>query len=270
MTPATMKRLLALLLILASSAGLAESGAYRVEIIVFRNLLVEAESTEVSELRSFSQFPDIEDYGSTDIPPEKAVTRPGGVPAELSLVLRPDLPDELVVVTEKSDMMDGVWRRLRSSKGYRPLVYAAWEQNRIDYYPPMRIHDQQLIDTQLRPPTTILYADLTAEDPLAAYRSNFYQLDGSLQLRRSRFLHLYLDLEYRERKPQNANGADFLIGNNMQAGMETGPVNPVSFGVFAIKQNRQISTGQIQYFDTPFFGALVYVTSIAADQAPGE
>lgn len=265
-----MKRLLPLLMILASSTSLAESGAYRVEIIVFRNLLVEAEATEVSELRSFSQFPDTENNRSTQNLPAKTINQPGDVPTELSAVLRPDLPDDLVVVTRKSDMMDGVWRRLRSSKGYRPLVYAAWEQNRVDYYPPIRIHDQQVIDTQLRPPTTILYADLTAEDPLAAYRSNFYQLDGSLQLRRSRFLHLYLDLEYRERKPQNANGADFLIGNNLQAGMETGPVNPVSYGVFAIKQNRQISTGRMQYFDTPFFGALVYVTSIAADQVPGE
>jgi len=270
MTPATMKRLLPLLLILASSTGLAESGAYQVEIIVFRNLLVETESAEVMELRNFSQFPDAADIRSTENPPAKVVTRGGEIPAELSVDLRPDLPDDLVVVTQKSDMMNNVWRRLRSSKGYRPLVYAAWEQNRVDYYPPMRIHDQQVIDTQLRPPTTIVYADLTAEDPLAAYRSNFYQIDGSLQLRRSRFLHLYLDLEYRERKPQNAIGADFLLGNDMQAGMETGPLNHVGYGVYPLKQNQQISTGRMQYFDTPFFGALVYVTSIAADQAPAE
>ena len=65
MTLASMKRLLPLLLIFASSAGLAESGAYRVEIIVFRNLLVEAESTEIADLRSFSQFPDTEEIRLT-------------------------------------------------------------------------------------------------------------------------------------------------------------------------------------------------------------
>ncbi|MGB7453552.1 MAG: CsiV family protein [Lysobacterales bacterium] len=260
-----MSSLLTFLLILASSAALADSGAYRVEIIVFRNLLVETQATEVTDLRSFSQFPNPEEIGPTESSPAESATGPGNVPAAPSEVWRPDLPDDLIAVTQKSDEMDNAWRRLRSSKGYRPLVYAAWQQNRVDYYPPMRIHDQQIIDTQLRPPTTIVYADLTAEDPFAAYRSTFYQIDGSLQLRRSRFLHLFLDLEFRERKQQVANEAAFQVGNDMPTAMETGTDKPVTWGVFALEQNRQISTGRMQYFDTPYFGALVYVTSIAAN-----
>ena len=35
-----------------------------------------------------------------------------------------------------------------------------------------------------------------------------------------------------------------------------------TYGVFALKQNRQITTGRMQYFDTPYLGVLVYVTSI--------
>ncbi len=58
------------------------------------------------------------------------------------------------------------------------MVYTAWEQSRIDYYPPVRIHDSQVIATRLQAPTPIMLADLTAPDPLAAYRSTFYQLDG--------------------------------------------------------------------------------------------
>lgn len=260
-----MKRLLSLLLILASTAAMAESGAYRVEIIVFRNLLVEAESTGTTDLRSFSQFPDTKETRPTISLSETPATAPGDVNAGLPEAWHADLPDDLVAVTQKSNEMDNVWRRLRSSKGYRPLVYAAWQQNRVDYYPPMRIHDEQVIDTQLRTPANIIYADLTAEDPLAAYRSNFYQIDGSLQLRRSRFLHLYLDMELRERKPQSANEATFLVGNAPQAGMETGSDQPASWGVFELKQNRQVSTSRMQYFDTPYFGALVLVTGIAAN-----
>lgn len=160
--------------------------------------------------------------------------------------------------------MDDVWRRLRSSEGYRPLVYASWEQNRVDYYPPMRIHDQQIIDTQLRPLSHIIVADLTAEDPLSAYRSNFYRLDGSVQLRRSRFLHLFLDLEYRQETAQARSEAeppasyDFLA-----AAAQVTPAGP-GYDVFALKQNRQIRTNEMQYFDTPYFGALVFVTSVMA------
>ena len=37
------------------------------------------------------------------------------------------------------------------------------------------------------------------------------------------------------------------------------------YGVYTLSQNRQISTGQMQYFDTPYFGALVYVSNITVN-----
>ena len=238
-----MKRLLPLLLLLVSSTTTAESGAYRVEVIVFRNLNVATEATRTEELRSFSHFPDFEESR----PPEDLLVdpvdeSPSGLPG--------DLPDDLHIITQRSTRMNNVWGRLRSSNSYQPLVHAAWEQNRTDYYPPIRIHDQQIMGTQLRPPTHIMVADVAAEDPLAAYRSTFFQLDGSVQLRRSRFLHLFLDLEYREEKPQ--------------VGIETMTDSSINHGVFTLKQNRQIRTGQMQYFDTPYMGALVYVSAIRA------
>jgi len=256
-----MNRLLPLLLLLICSATLAESGAYRVEVIVLRNLSVEPESTILEELRSFSQFPDTAE-------PEQAVALPNDLPEELTedspAVLthelavpvrsapRGDLPDDLHILPEKSTYMNDVWRRLRSSSNYRPLVYAAWEQNRTDYYPPMRIHDENTIDTQLQPLTHIMVADLAAHDPLAAYRNTYYRLDGSVQLKRSRFLHLFLDLEYRENEDLTPSGEITAFNDQM------------THRAFTLKQNRQIRTGQVQYFDTPYFGALVFVSAISA------
>ena len=265
-----MKRLLPFLLLLISSATLAESGAYRVEVIVFRHLKAETEATAIEELRSFSQIPDIveteqiEEPGET-LPADSTNEHPvtvGGAP-------RGDLPNDLHIndlhiLAKRTTYMDDAWRRLRSSKDYRPLVYAAWEQNRIDYYPPMRIHDQNIIDRQLRPPTNIMVADLAAADPLAAYRSTFYQLDGSVQLRRSRFLHLFLDLEYREPKPETAVEPGFFAENDNQTEVEADTDSNKVQGVFTLRQNRQIRTGKVQYFDTPFFGALVFVSAIPA------
>lgn len=260
-----MKRILPLLLVLLSSATWAESGAYRVEVIVFRNLAATAESAEAAEvetLRSFSSFPALEkpvlpllnpltsvdELAETADEPMEAVDASEESGVEEEKPVRFDLPDDLRVVSDKSPAIDDAWRRLRGSSDYRPLLYAAWEQNRVDYYPPLRIHDQQLIDTQLRPPTRYLVADLSAADPLAAYRSAFYQLDGSVQLRRSRFLHLHLDLEYREVLPGAA---------------ATGTLSPSgqTYRVFKIRQNRQVRTGNMQYFDTPQFGVLVLVTA---------
>ena len=260
-----MKHLLPFLLLLLSSATLAESGAYRVEVIVFRNLGELTESVGVDDLRSFSQFPSLEEPPQTKTLLESpADASPNELPDDLAAVLRYDLPDDLSVVTQKSTQMDAVWRRLRSSQGYRPLLYSAWEQNRTDYYPPMRIHDQQIIDTQLRPPTHIMIADLAAQDPLAAYRSTFYQLDGSVQLRRSRFLHLFLDLEYREEKPSTPVESDFFDNTANQPGLGDADTG-IHHGVFTLKQNRQVRTDRMQYFDTPYFGALVLVTAIKAN-----
>jgi len=239
-----MKRLLPFLLLITSFTTLAESGAYRVEVIVFRNLNVAADATETEALRSFSHLPDFEK-------PVWAMGLPEDAVSDLPVDPPNDLPTDLQIITQKSTRMNDVWRRLRSSNSYQPLVHAAWQQNRTDYYPPMRIHDQRIIDTQLRPPTHILVADLAAEDPLAAYRSTFFQLDGSVQLKRSRFLHLFLDLEFRQEEPQTDIGT-----------MTDSSVNQ---NIFALKQNRQIRTGRMQYFDTPFMGALVYVSAIRAN-----
>ena len=199
-----MKRILPLLLLAFSSATPAESGAYRVEIIVFRNLEVMTEAIQEEELRSFSHYPDLQQMESDDISIEMSEAR---------------LPDTLNIISQKSARMDGVWRRLRSSQGYRPLLYAAWDQSRTDYYPPMRVHNTRMLDEQLRPPTNIVIADLAAEDPLAAYRSEFYQLDGSVQLRRSRFLHLFLDLEYRDQQ----------LGQDLVSGIAGAPNEDTEF-----------------------------------------
>lgn len=271
-----MKRLIPLLLLL-SSAALAESGAYRIEVIVFRNLDATAEPEKVVALRSFSHFPDLENNKTT------AVETQAGSAGDIYTPPRSDLPDDLQVITEKAFRMDDAWRRLRSSKGYRPLLYASWEQNRTDYYPPMRIHNQTGIDSQLRAPTNIVIADLAAEDPLAAYRSTFYQLDGSIQLRRSRFLHLFLDLEYREDASSILPGLGFFTGNDQESreeelpaesgtGLlgrnnvqtETGTDDNAMQRVFRLKQNRQIRSNRMQYFDTPYFGVLVLVSAIGA------
>ncbi len=263
-----MRRLIPLLLMFVSAVSLAESGEYRIEMIVFRNLDLVVEPGSTVELRRFSQFPDSQ--GITASPAEETEGIPesiGEIPQPLLDTLTGGLPDELTILDGKSAYMDDVWRRLRGSKAYRPLLFTAWQQNRVDYYPPMRVHDQSIIDTQFRPPASRVLVDLTAEDPLADYRSDFYQLDGTMQLRRSRFLHVYLDLVHRQ-LPEPAGSANGFVRTN---DLSANPVNnpDVSapgdsiYNIYTLKQNRQVKTGQLEYFDTPFLGALVFVTAIS-------
>jgi len=251
-------RLSVLLLGLLSLNALAESGAYRVEIVVFRNLGTAAAADEADELRSFSKYPALEDS---------------------------ELPDDFSVVTKMGRTMDRAWRRLRSSGSYQPLLYAAWEQERIEYYPAIHIHSDRVIGSRLRSPAplaapppaakrsgaagpvaveaepqefpaagpdepAVAHGDAAGDRPQPVY-DKLYQLDGTVQLRRSRFLHLDLDLEYRldagelpdPETGQNINGAT---------------------RVYRFRQSRQVNTGEMQYFDSPYFGALVLVTAVQA------
>jgi len=236
-----------------------------------------SEPTQVAELRGFSHYPELvepaplkaEDQASNAGQPsrtESAGQNNGTLPDKLVALLSTDLPDDLSVIEARGSYMDDVWRRLRSSRAYRPLHFSAWQQNRVDYYPPMRIHDETILDTRLDSPAGLMIADLTADDPLAEYRHHFYQLDGSAQLRRSRFLHIYLDLEYRKKTVPVTPEPDFFRPANLTDLEDQPPAENPGYAVHSLKQNRQVRSGQLQYFDSPYFGVLVFVTSIKADE----
>lgn len=237
----------------------AEVGGYRVEVIVFQNLLANVDAVEIDKLQSFANAPGLQDES---------------------------LPDGLEILTDKSQRMEGVWQRLRNSKGYRPLVYTSWVQNNIDYYPPFRIHDEVIVDTQIRSPGNVVVANLEVQDPLKAYRNDFYRLDGSAQLRLSRFLHINLNLEYRVpaavRARQNmvfdqSGGTETNLADartapeSIRTAASTVPETDLAdHDVYRLKQSRLVKTDRLQYFDSPWFGALVLVIPIAAEPVATE
>jgi hypothetical protein len=238
-----MKRLLALLLLLPAAIH-AESGAYRVELLVFSHADSAAVPLEVDGLRSFATAYPLDG---------ELLPRHAADPAPLDVT---------------SDMLQDIRRRLERSAGYEPLLFIAWEQSRIDFQPPVRVHDGEVIFESLRFPGGIAFIDLREPDLLAPYLDRHYRLDGMVQLRRSRFLHLDLDLEYREEVftrgavlPATAEEAR-LSGLAWQG--EAVPASDSSL-VHVLQQSRQIRTGQLQYFDTPFLGVLARVTATAGE-----
>jgi hypothetical protein len=240
-----MKRLLTLLLALMPLALLprgvaAASGGYRVDLLVFNSIDGIAETSETTDPRSFAQLPKLDD-----------------VP----------LPDGMQAVPDMSAPMESIWRRLRLSADYRPLAYMSWEQSKIEYNPPLRLHDAVVLTESLRFPAQMIIADLTAHDPLALYRVPFYQLDGMVQLRLSRFLHLDLDLEFRRVLPAEPAAELPAADNSLLpfATEETGEgdnVPDLNFELRTLQQSRQVRTGVIQYFDSPFLGVIAQITKL--------
>jgi hypothetical protein len=254
------RSLLSLITLLCfSQMCFAESGNYRIEVLVFNHLDSTAETAEIEEIRSFSGYPELGEY------------MPSPAPMKIEVM---------------SSVMQDTWRRLRLSATYRPLAFASWEQSRIDYHAPVRIHDDELIAEQVHFPYDVVLLDLQSADPFSEFMTPYFRLDGTVQLQRTRFLHINLDLEYREQllpRPLSdpALNDHTLIETPMPEANIGDPINaeepailqdreliedalgqsPGPALVHILKQSRQVRTGQMQYFDTPYLGVLVRVTA---------
>ncbi len=218
-----------------------------------------------------------------------------------------------------SDTMQESWRRLRLSAGFRPVLYRSWDQADMPPYPELRIHDDQVVrvddpwalyretgpdenplpqqqavpvfsDTGVKPgnlsaadgQTQDLVGDMELPDPVVQYR-----IDGTARLRKSRFLHLELDIEIREplaagrvkdarvsgqpqpaaEMPAAALAIPLPAGNGSEPTTQSAskPAEAL-YEVHRIRQSRQISTQRMTYFDGPVIGVLALVTRIEVPQ----
>lgn len=242
-----MARLLATLCLVAvlsivPTAVRAESGMYRVEVLVFSHLDSDAMPRELAEIRSFIEAPD------------------------LSEPLIQPAPYRLDVM---STAMQDSWRRLRNSATFSPLLFVSWEQTRIDYHPPVRVHDDDVIAEQLHFPYQTAFLDLRSGDVGSEYLAPYYRLDGTVQLSRTRFLHLDLDLEYRvdllPRPEPVPDSREAALQAQEEKAEEVLSHSPGPATVHMLSQRRQIRTGEMQYFDTPFLGVLARVTATSGE-----
>lgn len=211
-------------------------------------------------------------------------------------------PDAVIQVEEMSDTMADAWRRLRLSAPFRPLQYLSWEQGSSEPFPLLRLHDLDLLKTddpwedirlrlesdelieqfsreqqpqlQLDPQTGEPLSQEPSASELLPPPSLFYALDGTVSLVRKRFLHLYIDMQQRELvlypKPLEQDGLSLLASSPEHAGMlPTGagePSEPGRYAAFDFKQNRQVKTARLEYFDGPVLSLLAYITPVLPDE----
>jgi len=194
-----------------------------------------------------------------------------------------DLPEDpwadVIAVKEMSDVMREAWRRLRLGAPFRPEQYLAWEQSADEPFPSLRIHDPEVIlinDPYAEVDKPVVFTDqggelpgdpieidtdTSAEDSEPPDPIHFYRIDGTVVLRRSRFLHLDLDVELRQpvfdQLPLTA--APVLGGEDISG--EPEPPVPTSFLIHELKQSRQVKSQRMEYFDSPVLGVLAWITA---------
>lgn len=152
--------------------ALASTDRYRVELIVFRNVGTPAEPVEVDRPRQF-----LEAYG-------------------LDEAAAPPVP---VRLDKQDGAFSNIWSRLDRLAEYEPLLRLTYEQSMYDFHPPVRVHDEVVMAQVPYFPGNVVYLDTVNMSGgwFDDYLASLYRLDGTLRLRRSRFLHIDLDLEYR-------------------------------------------------------------------------
>ena len=204
---------------------------------------------------------------------------------------------EVIPVETMGENMQEAWRRLRLSGPFRPEQYLSWEQSADEPFPSLRIHNQEvvLVDdpyADLRAQLAIeeLESDDDMEEPIVfSDQGNalpgeplegseeeaelpdptlFHQIDGSLMLKRLRFLHLELDLELREAIFDEMVMRQALIAQEELDGEEIELPQPSSFLIHSLKQSRQVKTARMEYFDGPVLSVLAYISSVEVEEDP--
>jgi len=273
---------------------------YRVELMVVRHLGGSSDTAPHQTLRDFSEILDL--YA----PPLEANATAATSAATLTDVISADavLAEEeappAVRIDDMSDTMREAWRRLRGSAGFRPELFRAWEQSGDSPFPQLRIHDdevlfsidpaQQTQDVPVDEYGALVFSDATMQrqeepgllpqqdiepDPI----ENYYRIDGTATLTRSRFLHLNLDIELREPlfESTGADSATELFDDPLpldpapETKVRSGPAAAAAeFRIHQIKQRRQVKTGQMEYFDGPVIGVLAFVIGFDVSKTDAE
>ncbi|MBT8040177.1 MAG: peptidoglycan binding protein CsiV [Gammaproteobacteria bacterium] len=274
---------------------------YRVEVLVMRQLEADDPGDVTSRLTDYSAARDLllpADDEEVVCPSDVAAAQAGPatendtqVP-EIELPLDPNL---VVRIEEMGPEMAEAWRRLRLSGPFRPLQYLSWEQGNQPPFPLLRLRDEEIVhvndpfaDMRLALETSLEGGAGKRGTPVDPCKpddetdgaidgfdarglpqpTDYYRLDGTVSLVRSRFLHLAYDLEWRERldtaTPEPVTPAA-VAGQGIRGRNAFPPSNqqPVAeFRVHSLEQSRQVRSGRMEYFDGPVIGVLAWITPI--------
>ena len=157
---------------------------------------------------------------------------------QLPLSEQPKQVDVLSWVILDQSMNHAIVNRLQANPGIKPLFHQKWRQ------PPSPFTQPQFIEVSTLP-ATIDLSEYAQEEPneinyfeRQAQQVADYSIDGQVAFSKRKFSHLHVDMNlYR----QNSEGETII---------------------YQISQQRQIETGQWQYFDHPQFGVLAKVTQV--------
>lgn len=252
-----------LVLLLPLPAALAED-LVRVEVLVFKHSHGQADRWPVDQLDDFSALIDprararlagwsarpmvsmAADAGTEDGPQVPAAPIASVASAGINAGSGPEWPLRFVHDDQLSTNMQRALDRLRASADHELLSVTSWLQplDRRRTAPAVRIRDDHPIQVDWRRPATTLLPFTSTLAPPEQVLPSIYRLDGSVRIRQRQFRHAELNLVWAESRAQAAPGT--FVGTS-------------DFEIHRLRQSRPIQLGRIEYFDSPWIGALILV-----------
>ena len=206
---------------------------YQVEIIVFDRLNPDLSEESWGNEEPLFRLDTIELYPNHEMKTEQRLT-------------------PYMIMDEKNNRMIGVYRVLKSSSEYRPLLHFSWQQpatkrNESRYVHIVK-HDNKEEITKKDDQESIIEPEFIED-----FKSHNKLIDGSIRVRSNFYLHVDLDFYY-FKNPYDGNNTynndnEFLDQNIEEL-------------VIRIKESRKIKLNEIHYFDNPIYGVILQVSRL--------
>lgn len=178
-----------------------------------------------------------------------------GIPVLLDDLFREDLPDAFRDVSRQNPQLSRIAGSLRRSTNYRLLEHLAWRQPLGESRFPVLIQGGERYD-------------------------DVYELDGTITVTRSRFLHADVDLWFTEFAPvrpsRRFGRANRDVPNVDQAMLDRYPElvgwakqrdTRAPIHTHALTQSRRMRSDTVHFIDHPFFGVVIKVTEFSYEPA---
>ncbi len=175
-------------------------------------------------------------------------------PAEhIYSLLRPIEPEQAIkpfsLVPADEWQLMAAWERLQRHREYRPLVHLAWRQPEYPFGggKPVRLHGGKILAGRSEEPSSLV----TLPDHRAKREPVVEEIDGNIVLTKGRYLHIALDLAYRQ--PED-RGTSTVVPWSLAR-------RDRRFWTYRIQQKRRVQLNELAYFDHQAFGVLAKVTT---------
>ena len=160
-----------------------------------------------------------------------------------------------MILNKKRKRLHGVYRVLRLSSEYRPLIHLSWQQPATERRQSRYVHVQKLDGDEVLPDIESIKPDELAEEPefLDDMLMPERIIDGSIRIRSGFYLHADIDLSYfKELPPENKiiRTSEESFQNNFEK------------SVIKLKETRKIKLNEIHYFDHPMYGVILQVSRL--------